>query len=43
VGVAIRYSNHTRVAYPVGNREDAEQAILLGRLNPLPTTPTCSF
>jgi hypothetical protein len=27
-GVAIRYANRTRVAYPVGSREDAERELL---------------
>jgi hypothetical protein len=27
-GVAIRYANHMRVAYPVGSREDAERELL---------------
>jgi hypothetical protein len=31
-GVALRYSNRTRVAYPVGSRDDAERELL----NPQP-------
>jgi hypothetical protein len=34
-GVAIRYSNRTRVAYTVGNREDAERELL----DPRPSWP----
>jgi hypothetical protein len=30
-GVAFRYSDRTRVAYPVGSREDAEQELLRPR------------
>jgi hypothetical protein len=29
--VAIRYSDHTKVAYPVGSREDAEREVLQPR------------
>jgi hypothetical protein len=34
-GVALRYADRTRVAYPVGNREDAERELL----NPRPREP----
>jgi hypothetical protein len=27
-GVAVRYSDHRKVAYPVGSREDAEREFL---------------
>jgi hypothetical protein len=35
-GVALRYDNGTRVAYPVGSREDAERELL----DPDPPWPT---
>jgi hypothetical protein len=34
-GVAVRYSNRMRVAYPVGSRKDAERELL----NPRPPWP----
>ena len=30
-GVAIRYANRTKIAYPVGSREDAERELLRPR------------
>jgi hypothetical protein len=45
-GIAIRYSDHTKVAYPVGSREDAERELLRPRPpdpNPDPVDDTDSL
>jgi hypothetical protein len=44
--VAIRYSNRTRVAYPIGSREDAERELLrprVGAPKPVADAPACRF
>jgi hypothetical protein len=42
-GVALRYSNRKRVAYPVGSRADAERELLNARDLPLHTVTDFRF